>query len=652
MLISAISDSPRAPGLATIASFVLRVTALIALLATPILGTTYALVSSVSADIRMARVEHAELGAFARVIDLVPPLEALQRDLERGKRAAVAHDRVILAAADRQAEAVYAAHDRLPASQAVWQHWHRLWHNVDQRTTSAGISAALAALEDISGELDDDSPLDVDPNFAVQNLASSVLRQSPRGVVAARHTADAIRVAQGPVLDVRSIERIATARALQIQPLQRALADIPFAISLEPQIGPALRAPADRALQATQRFSRDVDRILATLRADPAARLRARRSAEQTIDAHIALWRESLRAADRLIVVRLNAQLRRRRVIIAFALLAVVLGTIALTVAIRHMARRDRLALAAVKLESDKLRAELQQVSVERALRLQEAQFRSVFENADLGIVIFNLDGTIAQSNAAVSAMLGQRRHAMLVKQQHRIGGFAESQASLVVEELLIRADGSAQWLACTFSGVYDDGRCQLVILLLRDMTEEKLLHQRLVFAARHDGLTQIANRAAFEEELQAVVAERNDRVALLYIDLDSFKPVNDTFGHAAGDHVLVATAERLRSALAGTDFCARLGGDEFAAIVRGTDDQAVLASIGARVCASVAAPVDFAGSTFAVTASIGIALLRRDDSAAEWKFAADSALYAVKGRGGNGYQLAADACAVSVLTA
>jgi diguanylate cyclase (GGDEF)-like protein len=167
---------------------------------------------------------------------------------------------------------------------------------------------------------------------------------------------------------------------------------------------------------------------------------------------------------------------------------------------------------------------------------------------------------------------------------------------------------------------------------LLRD-AEARLRHQ-----AYHDGLTGLANRALFADHVSAATRGRGDgsgSVAVLFLDLDGFKLVNDTLGHDAGDEALVVVADRVRSCLRAGDLAARLGGDEFAVLLDDLDSAERANVIAERLRLSLREPVQLSGREFALRASIGLACVSDDDQDGLLR-RADVAMYAAKSAGGD----------------
>ncbi|GAB1642305.1 putative bifunctional diguanylate cyclase/phosphodiesterase [Krasilnikovia sp. MM14-A1259] len=177
------------------------------------------------------------------------------------------------------------------------------------------------------------------------------------------------------------------------------------------------------------------------------------------------------------------------------------------------------------------------------------------------------------------------------------------------------------------------------LVITLRDVTERRRLERDLIHQAFHDSLTGLANRVLFADRLQHALA-RGARdgtlVGVLFIDLDDFKIVNDTLGHAVGDQLLIAVAQRISGALRAEDTAARLGGDEFAALIENVQDPAAVEEAAERILAALARPIDVDGEALQAVASIGITTTPEADNADELLRQADLALYVAKGAGKN----------------
>lgn len=176
------------------------------------------------------------------------------------------------------------------------------------------------------------------------------------------------------------------------------------------------------------------------------------------------------------------------------------------------------------------------------------------------------------------------------------------------------------------------------------DITVQEEASARILYAAQHDTLTGLANRSLFNIEFEAAVAAARDGdkdSALMLIDLDRFKPVNDTFGHGVGDQLLEAIAGRIRTKVKSADLVARLGGDEFAILFRSCEySRQQLTDIAARLVGSLAKPFKIGRNKIEIGASIGVALITREECDIETVLAhADSALYWVKQSGRGGYR-------------
>jgi diguanylate cyclase (GGDEF)-like protein/PAS domain S-box-containing protein len=175
------------------------------------------------------------------------------------------------------------------------------------------------------------------------------------------------------------------------------------------------------------------------------------------------------------------------------------------------------------------------------------------------------------------------------------------------------------------------------LVLTLRDVTERRRLERELTHRANHDSLTGLANRVVLSDRVQDAVARASRTgaiVALLFVDLDDFKVVNDTLGHEVGDQVLAAVGHRLTAALRVGDTAARLGGDEFAVLIENAHDLSAVEQIADRVVRTLAEPVDVDGNLVTTSASVGVATTIDADGGTDMLRQADLALYVAKGAG------------------
>jgi diguanylate cyclase (GGDEF)-like protein len=202
-----------------------------------------------------------------------------------------------------------------------------------------------------------------------------------------------------------------------------------------------------------------------------------------------------------------------------------------------------------------------------------------------------------------------------------------------------VRKDGSEFLAEASISAMQEqDG--PIFVSMLRDVTQKRLAAERIAFLARHDSLTGLLNRGALNERLQYAIdcAERDSRtVALMFIDLDGFKGVNDSLGHAAGDRLLCAIAGRFISCARKSDTVSRIGGDEFAVVLHDPDSMEGILHFADKMLACAREPVDLKGDCVSVSASIGISIASLDrKSAEELMIEADVAMYQAKSAGKN----------------
>ena len=299
--------------------------------------------------------------------------------------------------------------------------------------------------------------------------------------------------------------------------------------------------------------------------------------------------------------------------------------------------------------------------TIEEALRASEERFRAVIETASDAFVSVDAHGTIIEWNRQAEEMFGWTREEAVgrrlvstivpesARQAHERGfeRFVRTGSSSVVGKPLevnaVRRDGVEFPVELSVWVTVNQG-VRRVNAFARDTSERKAL-EAVTHQAFHDPLTDLANRALFTDRVASALVRRGDSatttVAVLLLDLDDFKTVNDSLGHAAGDELLVAVASRLRSCVRPGDTLARLAGDEFAILLDELDDQADAVAVAKRVGTRLEAPFEIEAMEIAVRASIGISLGQEADARPEDLMRdADVAMYEAKARGKGGHRV------------
>jgi diguanylate cyclase (GGDEF)-like protein/PAS domain S-box-containing protein len=299
--------------------------------------------------------------------------------------------------------------------------------------------------------------------------------------------------------------------------------------------------------------------------------------------------------------------------------------------------------------------------SMQRIATIQDSLF-SILDNVYEAVITIDEQGTVCNYNRAAERIFGHAAAAvignnvrMLMPEPHAAAhdGYLARYLSERTPHIIgsgrkvqgLRKDGSLFPMRLSVTEVKRGGRSQF-IGLISDISAEEEARQRIEFLALHDALTGLPNRAQFNEVLDATLkAQALGRHALLFIDLDGFKPINDSLGHEAGDEALKIVAGRLRHVLAASDFVARLGGDEFVVIVRDLPDAATARSIATRIIEAIGRPMNLGTSERRMGASIGIALIVPQDKAdaSEILTAADNAMYIAKRAGKGRIAMAGD---------
>ncbi len=294
----------------------------------------------------------------------------------------------------------------------------------------------------------------------------------------------------------------------------------------------------------------------------------------------------------------------------------------------------------------------------EAALRAREERFRALVQHASDVIAVIDAAGVARYVSPAIAAVLGYRPEervgASAFDLAHpddrepvrlRFAAVLRAPRQPITTELRVRhADGSWRHVEVTATNLLDEPSVGGIVLNYRDISERKAFEEQLRHRAFHDPLTGLPNRALLLDRLGhalARAARDGSGVAVLFLDLDRFKVVNDSLGHQTGDRLLVAVAEGIVECLRPEDTAARLGGDEFIVLLEDVRDARDATRVAERIAACLRAPLTLAGHEIAVTASIGIALAaagrgRPDELLRD----ADLAMYRAKARGKARYEI------------
>lgn len=291
------------------------------------------------------------------------------------------------------------------------------------------------------------------------------------------------------------------------------------------------------------------------------------------------------------------------------------------------------------------------------ALREREERLQGVLASVAEGIITVDEHGVIETANPAADRMFGHGKGKLVgqhigvlmedeLRDSHndRFIQYLAGSAKLMgrsVESVGCRADGSRFPMEISVSELrYGKGR--LFTGILRDISERKENEERIKRLAHHDTLTGLPNRNLLNDRIThalARVRRHGGRMAVLYVDLDNFKPINDTLGHEAGDAVLQEVARRLNNCVRSSDTVSRVGGDEFVVVVEEIGRPGEAAMVARKIIDTLGTPIPYEDHSCQVGASIGIAVFPDDGNTMdEVSKAADVAMYRVKHSGRNGY--------------
>lgn len=293
---------------------------------------------------------------------------------------------------------------------------------------------------------------------------------------------------------------------------------------------------------------------------------------------------------------------------------------------------------------------------MERELIQSERKFRSIFESSKDAIYIASADGSFIDVNQAFCEMFGEKKEEIL-KKNAKDGYVFESEKIRLKSALkkdgfvkdfeirLRKMNGEIMTCLLTVTALRDEfGNIVQYHGIVRDITEKKKAEEKIRYMAFHDMLTGLPNRVLFNDRLQMAIgyAKRaREMVAVMILDLDRFKEINDTYGHGLGDEVLKDVANRLKSVVRKTDTIARMGGDEFLGVfteIRKIEDVKVIAE---KILATFEKDLVVDGKSFSLTASMGFSIYPIHGEDIETLLSkADVAMYEVKQGGRRGFKI------------
>ena len=292
------------------------------------------------------------------------------------------------------------------------------------------------------------------------------------------------------------------------------------------------------------------------------------------------------------------------------------------------------------------------EVHARTALTESEERFRLTMSSAPIGMAVVDLDRRFVEVNTALCTMLdrirrvaggapGPRRAA---PRRRRAGpadagrGAGRPPTGTTREKRLVRPDGTVLWAEHSIGLLRDESGVPLsYVSTFADVTEAKSTREQLAYQATHDALTHLVNRRDLFDHADEVLSHpprSGTRLAVLYIDVDGLKAINDTMGHAAGDAALVAVADRLAAAGRVDDVVSRIGGDEFVILLPGLHAETDAEAIAAKILDSLHAPLQLDEGELRIGVSIGIALAEDAEDADDTLRRADAALYRAKALG------------------
>ncbi|MDF5725149.1 MAG: diguanylate cyclase [Rhizonema sp. PD37] len=295
---------------------------------------------------------------------------------------------------------------------------------------------------------------------------------------------------------------------------------------------------------------------------------------------------------------------------------------------------------------------------IEKRLQEEKQKLRAIVNSMGSGVIITDTNSRIQTINPVAEALTGWHKNEAFGKDLMQVLNLVNQDTGEVIENLvkeviernavmpipdnciLIAKNGTKIPIGDSIAPVRDrNGNITGTVLVFQDITQRKQTEAELLQNAFYDALTKLPNRVLFQDRLRLAIERSkrrsNYRFAVLFLDLDGFKGINDRFGHRTGDDLLVAVSRRLESCFRSGDTVARYGGDEFAVLLDEIKDVSEATSVANRILDTISAPLHLNGREIIISASIGIALNSNEyDQPENLLQNADTAMYRAKGQG------------------
>ncbi len=499
-----------------------------------------------------------------------------------------------------------------------------------------------SAMSGVFNSIGDNSNITYDSNPTILNLGDAIAYALPEAETMLFRAVTARTSVEAAKLEATSTAQLSTAKY-----------DIDAAIVQDPSHTILIHEQLGRMLSSANKYSL----LLDAWETDPAAHRASRAALRAAMRAVLGdidvLYTSVQEALERKLLVERSALEERLHILwLVYATALLTAAFIAWLIA-SSIVRREKRAHLNVQREASRLRAEVARDRAELALGIREARFQAIFAGSPLAIAVTDLHGVIVECNDAYfrfigSAMIEQNQTKLL--QPLRVepdGALAElysrfdqsAEDTRQVDLLLTDASGKHRWCHAKASLIRGTmvGAAAHCAVMLQDTTDDKERERHLKYQAAHDALTGLPNRAFAMNSLRTHLEHSSatvPRFAVLFIDVDDFKAINDTLGHRAGDDCLKTIAVRLTSVVREVDVVTRYGGDEFVVILLDPSSIANARDVSRRIANAFVSPLVLGDAVVMISLSVGVMLDSNGCNSAEQALLeADAAMYDEKRR-------------------